>query len=200
MIDLSIFTKKKSFTKTNGDTVVDLTRRSVSFLGVTVNQGKRYVVEEGIQMRGDLISKVFYQTSNFLCLLFKYNGISNPFSVNVNDILLIPDGGVLSAMLSDPDDINGSNTNWQTSTRKKKKTAVIQPSTNQDKKRLSYLADKYGQVVAPVTVAKDDSVKVVNGKIVFGTDVSSIKKEDCPDPISRTRLIASLVKNKTNGK
>ena len=65
MIDLSIFTKKKSFTKTNGDTVVDLTRRSVSFLGVTVNQGKRYVVEEGIQMRGDLISKVFYQTSIF---------------------------------------------------------------------------------------------------------------------------------------
>ena len=120
--------------------------------------------------------------------------------MNVNDILLIPDGGVLSAMLADPDDINGSNDNWQTSTRKKKKAAVIQPSTNQDKKRLSYLADKYGQVVAPVTVAKDDSVKVVNGKIVFGTDVSSIKKEDCPDPISRTRLIASLVKNKTNGK
>jgi len=200
MIDLSIFTKKREFTKTNGDKVVDLTRRSVSFFGVKVNQGKRYVVEEGIQMRGDLISKFFYQASNFMCVLLKYNGISNPFSINVNDIIVVPDGAVLSSMLTDPTQINGSDNNWKTSTRKKKKTAAIQPSTAQDKKRLDYLTSKYGQVVAPTTVAKDESVKVVNGKIVFGNDVTSIKKEDCPDPISRTKLIASLVKNKTTNK
>jgi hypothetical protein len=40
---------------------------------------------------------------------------------------------------------------------------------------------------------------VVNGKIVFGTDVTSIKKEDCPDPISRTKLQATLLKNKISG-
>lgn len=199
MITLSIFDKKKNFNKTNGDTVVDLTRRSISFIGARVGQGKKYAVEEGIQMRGDLISKIFYQSTNFLCLLLKYNGISNPFAINVNDVLTLPDGSVLSGLLSDPLNINGSDNNWQTSTRKKKRVAAIQPATNQDRNRLNYLADKYGAIVAPTTAAKDESVKVVNGKIVFGTDVTSIKKDDCPDPISRTKLVASLIKNKTNG-
>lgn len=57
MIELAILGKKGNFVKTNGDSVVDLTRRSVSFRGVTVNQGKTYVVEEGLQMRGDLDRK-----------------------------------------------------------------------------------------------------------------------------------------------
>jgi hypothetical protein len=199
MLSLSIFQNKKRFTKTNGDEVDDLTRRSVTFRGVLVGQGKLYNVEEGVQMRGDLISKIFYQTTNFLCILLKYNGISNPFSINVNDLIRVPDGEVLSGMLTNPVDINGSNNNWQTSTRKKKRTAFIQPKTKQDKNRLDYLQKTAGAVVAPTNIAKDTSVKVVNGKIVFGTDVTSIKKEDCPDPISRTKLQATLLKNKISG-
>jgi hypothetical protein len=95
-----------------------------------------------------------------------------------------------------PVDINGNNENWQTSTRKKKKTAFISPKTKQDKNRLDYLQANSAATVAPPNIAKDNSVKVVNGKIVFGTDVTSVKKEDCPDPISRTKLQAALVKNK----
>lgn len=199
MLEFAIFGKKQDFKKTNGDTVVDLTRRSVTFKGVTIGQGKPYAVEEGLQMRGDLISKVFYQTSNFLCLLFKYNSISNPFAIDVDDVLLIPDGAVLSSMLANPDNINGSNNNWQESTRKKKRPQFIKPATKQDQNRLNYLTSKYGTIVAPTTAAKDTGIKVTNGKIVFGTDVTSVKKEDCPDPISRTKLLATLLKNKISG-
>jgi len=199
MIELAILGKKTSFTKTNGDTVDDLTRRSVSFKGVTVDQGKTYIVEDGLQMRGDLISKMYYQTSSFLCLLLKYNGISNPFALDVNDIIKLPDGSVLSGMLSNPDKINGSDNNWKNSTRKKKKPQFIKPKTKQDQSRLDYLTNKYGTAVAPTTVAKDESVKIANGKVVFGAGVTSIKKEDCPDPISRTKLLATLLKNKING-
>lgn len=199
MIDLSIFSKKTRFTKVNGEVVDDLTRRSVSFRGVTVNQGKTYIVEDGLQMRGDLISKMYYQTSSFLCLLLKYNGISNPFSIDVNDIITLPDGAVLSSMLSDPTKINGNDGNWTTSTRKKKKPQFIKPKTKQDQSRLDYLTSKYGTVVAPTTIAKDESVKITNGKVVFGSGVTSVKKEDCPDPISRTKLLATLLKNKITG-
>ena len=196
MIDLKILQRKKEFTKTNGDTVVDLTRRSVSFLGVKTGQGQRYKVEDGIQMRPDLISKVFYQTTSLLCILLKYNGISNPFSLAVNDLIRVPDGEVLSGMLTDPININGSNENWMNSTRKKKRSQFIKPKTKQDENRLKYLHAISNTMVAPPNIAKDESVKVVNGKIIFGTDVTSIKKEDCPDPISRTKLQAQLLKNK----
>lgn len=199
MIDLRVLQKKKDFTKTNGDVVNDLTRRSVSFRGTLTNQGQTYVVEEGIQMRADLVSKVFYQTVSMLCLLLKYNGISNPFALAVDDVIKVPDGEVLSGMLTNPEDINGSNDNWQSSTRKKKRTQFIQPKTKQDSNRLNYLQAIAGTTVAPPNVAKDESVKVVNGKIIFGADVTSIKKEDCPDPISRTKLQAQLLKNKIQG-
>jgi hypothetical protein len=199
MIDLRILQNKKDFTKTNGDVVNDLTRRSVSFRGTLTNQGQTYVVEDGVQMRGDLISKVFYQTASMLCLLLKYNGISNPFAVAVNDVIKVPDGEVLSSLLTTPVDINGSTENWVNSTRKKKRTQFIQPKTKQDANRLNYLQSVSGTTVAPPNVAKDESVKVVNGKIVFGADVTSIKKEDCPDPISRTKLQAQLLRNKIQG-
>ena len=199
MIDLRVLQKKKDFTKTNGDVVNDLTRRSVSFRGTLTNQGQTYVVEDGVQMRADLVSKVFYQTVSMLCLLLKYNGISNPFALAVDDVIKVPDGEVLSGMLTNPEDINGSNDNWKTSTRKKKRTQFIQPKTKQDANRLNYLQAIAGTTVAPPNVAKDESVKVVNGKIIFGADVTSIKKEDCPDPISRTKLQAQLLKNKIQG-
>jgi hypothetical protein len=179
--------------------VDDLTRRSVSFRGVTVDQGKSYVVEDGLQMRGDLISKMYYQTSSFLCLLLKYNGISNPFALDVYDIIKLPDGSVLSAMITNPANLNGSDNNWITSTRKKKKPQFINPATKQDQNRLAYLTTKYGTAVAPTTAAKDTSVTIKNGKVVFGSGVTSIKKEDCPDPISRTKLLSTLLKNKING-
>jgi len=199
MIDFKIFQNKLSFTKTNGDVVTDLTRRSVSFKGVLVNQGRSLIVDDGLQMRGDLLSKILYQTTSFMCVLFKYNGISNPFSLDINDFIKAPDGAVLSAMLTNPANINGSNNNWETSTRKKKKTALISPKTKQDKMRLDYLQKNTNTAIAPPNIAKDTSVKVVNGKIIFGADVTSVKKEDCPDPISRTKLQAALVKNKIFG-
>ncbi len=199
MLDLKILSNKLSFTKTNGDTVVDLTRRSVSFKGVLVNQGKSFIVDDGLQMRGDLLAKAIYQASSFLCLLFKYNGISNPFSLDINDLIRAPDGEVLSGMLTSPDNINNSNNNWESSTRKKKRAELIAPKTRQDKTRLEYLQQNSNTQIAPPNIAKDTSVKVTNGKIIFGADVTSVKKEDCPDPISRTKLQATLIKNKIFG-
>lgn len=197
MLELQLFGQKNSFIKTNGDTVIDLTRRGISFKGVTVNQGRTYIVENGIEMRPDLISKVCYQTNSLLCMLMKYNGISNPFSINEGDILKIPNGEVLSSLKSEPALINGSNDNWITSTRKKNKKAISKIKTLQDSNRVEYLQKLNEKPsLTPPNIAKDTSVKVVNGKIIFGTDVTSVRKQDCPDPISRTKLQAQLIKNK----
>jgi hypothetical protein len=161
-----------------------------------VNQGQYYQVEEGLQMRGDLISKAFYQSNSLMCLLLKFNSISNPFSLDLNDLIVVPDAKNLNLILVEPDKINGTDDNWQNSTRKKKRASVIQPKTKQDQNRLNFLQSTANSQVAPTNIAKDTSVKVVNGKIVFGADVTSVKKEDCPDPISRTKLLATLLKNK----
>ena len=189
MLSLSIINAKKFFEKTTA-TVVDLTRRSVSFLGVDKVAGEIYIVEKDVEMRPDLIANSFLGSISYTCLMLKYNGISNPFSIAEGQVLRIPTGEDLDKMLVEPADI--------TANRVKNTPDIVKPKTVQDAKRLDYLKNK-GALAIPPNVALDDSVKVVNGRIIFGADVTSIKKEDCPEPISRAKLKETLLKNKIFG-
>lgn len=49
-----------------------------------------YRVPDSMKMRIDLISLAAYGSDEYADILLKYNGISNPFTINTNDILLIP--------------------------------------------------------------------------------------------------------------
>lgn len=238
MLNLKTLSNKQYFTKPNGDVVVDLIRRAVSFLGVRLNTGKAYVVSEETAMRPDLISNYFYQDQSYADLLLKYNGYSNPFSINVGDILRIPSAEDLAKFGS------VGNLSGLTGTRKKYTNLVLAPKTRKDKARLAYLLQRGNAVNAnlaklemllksgnftgfngqlstilqggnfsgtgpltsayqaansapvPPNVALDSGVKLANGKIIFGSDVTNVKKEDCPEPVSRAKLKETLIKNK----
>ena len=194
MLSLKTLLNKNAFTKLNGDSVVDLIRRSVSFLGIKSNSGINYQVTEETAMRSDLISNYYYQDSSFCDLLLKYNGYSNPFAIDVNDIIKIPETSTLSNFGK------GGTALEIGKPRKKKATSVFQPTTKKDKSRINFLIKKAGVGAAPIppNIAITNGVTISNGKIIFGADVTNIKKEDCPEPISRTKLKESLLKNKIN--
>jgi len=67
----------------------DLTKSSINYNAGNLNARKFYTVEEGLEMRPDLIS--LYQTgdSQYCGSLMKANGISNPFSINSGQSLFI---------------------------------------------------------------------------------------------------------------
>ena len=240
MLELKTLFNKGSFTKPNGDVVVDLIRRAVSFIGIRANSGKAYIVSEETAMRADLISNYFYQNSSYADLLLKYNGYSNPFSLDVGDVIRIPSAENLLKYGG-----NGKPKEIElVASRKKPANLVLAPKTRKDLKRLEYLLKKGnstdanlaklsvllengnvanvgGQLAAilqggnfaglgpltssyqadasvpvPPNVALENGVKLANGKIVFGNDVTNVKKEDCPEPISRAKLKETLIKNK----
>jgi hypothetical protein len=145
-------------------------------------------------MRADLIANYYYQDSSNCDLLLKYNGYSNPFAIDINDVIRIPETATLSSY-GEPGSLLEIG-----KPRKKKATTVFQPTTKQDKRRLAFLIKKAGVGTAPIppNIAITNGVTISNGKIIFGTDVTNIKKEDCPEPISRTKLKESLLKNKIN--
>ena len=189
MLSLRTLLTKEFFTK-NGTQIVDLVRRSISFLGVSKSTGEFYIVEKELEMRPDLIANAFLQDTAMACLLMKYNGVSNPFSIYEGQIWRIPDNEVLTGMLAKPQDI--------VSTRVREAVDIVKPKSKQDQSRIDYLKSK-GALAVPTSVALDESVKVINGRIIFGADVTSVKKEDCPDPISRAKLKETLLKNKIFG-
>lgn len=249
MLNLKTLANKKTFTKPDGTVVVDLIRRAVSFFGVRVNAGKAYIVTEETAMRADLIANYFYNDSGYMDLLLKYNGYSNPFSLNVGDVLRIPPTEVLSKFKSSvgEDVLIGANGNDGSRTSRKKSTnIVLAPKTKKDKARLKYLLQRANaadanlaklnvlissgvikaedvpasvltalqggnfsgtkpsisafqkgtSVPVPPNVALDNGVKIEGGKIIFGSDVTTVSKEDCTEPISRTKLKETLLKNK----
>ena len=210
MIQLRTLANKLAFTKPNGDVVLDLVRRAVSFLNIQSAVGQYYRVDEETVMRPDLISNYFYGSSNYLDLLLKYNGYSNPFAVDINDIFRIPDSDILNKFGAQP------NLSELGASRKKRANVVFAPKSKKDQKRVEYLlkranagagglgagglgAGGLGAPPVPPNVALDNGVKITNGQIVFGSDVTNVKKEDCPDPISRTKLKETLLKNRIGG-
>jgi len=144
-------------------------------------------------MRPDLVVNRIYANQMQWDILLKFNGISNPFSLKAGDILYaLPFKDALSSLKA-PLNIISRDTGKDTLPI----SPLLDPKTKKDKDRLKNLQDKIGEVVPPnVNRSGDKNVKVKDGKIIFGDDVTTIKKEDCPVPISRNRLQAALLKDK----
>lgn len=88
MLDYKIVNYKSTITN-NGETYVDL--MSKSFDKDVEITGQICVVNQYYVGRPDLISMVYYHDDRYADIICKVNGISNPFELNEDDVLLIPD-------------------------------------------------------------------------------------------------------------
>ena len=81
---------KKTFTKPNGDLVIDLISSTFNFSN-SVSPVEGYTqVQPDEEARPDLVTNRVYGNHNLWETLLKYNGISNPFSLEAGYILLTP--------------------------------------------------------------------------------------------------------------
>lgn len=191
MLVTKLLRLKNPFTKPNGDQVVDLISSTFSFdKDRGTNEGATIVQKEEA-MRPDLVSVRLYGDQRYYEALLKYNGISNPFSIDYNDLLIAPNFASLDAMLTVPKQVNDKGAQQKDPIEDK----LLNPKTVKDKKRLEALKDKVKEIVPPnVNTAGNQNVKVRDGKVIFGEDVTQINKDNCPVPISRARLIQQLTK------
>jgi hypothetical protein len=82
---------KEFFIKPDGTKVRDLTQTMLDLKNKTYVSYSVYRVPKDYAMRPDLISKSVYNNSIYAEIILKFNGISNPFSINEGDYILIPD-------------------------------------------------------------------------------------------------------------
>lgn len=120
--------------------------------------------------RIDLIANAYYRTMDKAELILKYNNISNPFSINEGDVLLIPDDGLslvkwkrVNPMASE--EISELNIRDQFVNSKR--------LTERDAKRVEYLKRKAAQKangsteIIPPNILKpgEENIIIENGKI-----------------------------------
>lgn len=192
MLSSKLFQRKTFFTKPNSETVRDLVSSTFKFPEGNQVSGGVIAVSEFEAMRADLISLRMYSDHNNWDAILKYNGISNPFSINAGQILQIPVYNQIAGMYKSPLII-------QERGEKEARTInpIVNPVTDKDKKRIENIERKVGEALPPnISKKGDKSVKIKDGKLIFGEDVTTVNKENCPVPISRARLQNALLKNK----
>lgn len=88
MLDYKILNTKPSISE-NGDEYMDLLANNYKVTDEVPN-GTFVTVTENYVARPDLISQAMYGTDDYADIICKYNGISNPFELNKDDLLFIP--------------------------------------------------------------------------------------------------------------
>jgi hypothetical protein len=182
---------RKRIIRRLGADLTDLISSTFRFPQETPGTGGAILINEFENMRPDLIADRVYGKIQLWDVLLKYNGISNPFSIQSDDILYGPAGSALDAMYTSPREITERDQRQEN-----RVSPFLDPKTKKDKDRLDNL--KKAGVVLPPNINKpgDKNVKVKDGRVIFGEDVTGVNKKNCPVPISRTRLQAALLKDK----
>lgn len=101
--------KKNTITDSENEEYLDLSQSS---LKTDINIGVKaiYVVVKETEMRLDLISLKYYGSTKYIDVLCKANNIFNPFSIQADDVLVIPNIGNDDSLYKSNEDISGSDT------------------------------------------------------------------------------------------
>lgn len=92
---------KQFITDQNGNSIVDLTTSIFKSSAKGIDTYNSIRMTEYFQMRPDKVAYNEYQTDSGTEYILKYSGISNPFSLKDDDILIIPDMKQAAAQMTD---------------------------------------------------------------------------------------------------
>ncbi len=104
--------KKPLFKKPDQQIIRDLTQTMFDFNSNSYVDYTAYKIPSEYEMRPDLISQAVYNNIVYAEFILKYNGISNPFTIDKDDVILIPnlesakENVKLQGTLTDKDESN----------------------------------------------------------------------------------------------
>jgi len=193
MLTTKLLRVKKFFTNAFGESVVDLVSSTFNF-GEAAGPAGPTVVSEFENMRPDLVSDRVLGSQEYWEALLKFNGISNPFSVEQGEIMLVPAISEISKLIVPPKSVLEKGTE----PAKKNEEAVIKPKTTKDQQRLQSIRSKVPEVVPPnVNLSGAKNVKVVEGRVILGGDMTQTSTTNTNQSSARSRVQDQL-KNGNN--
>lgn len=130
-MDLNTLNKKRI---ENGKVIMT---EPTTLFNTGTNYFATYRVDERTAGRIDLIALACYSDASYADYILKYNNISNPFSINTGDILLIPDKDVVLAPWKNKPAIKNAEVNAV-----KEKFLNTKRLSVKDQKRIEYLLRK----------------------------------------------------------
>jgi hypothetical protein len=191
MLISKILRAKKLFTNLTGESIIDLISATFKY-SASPNSAGTIIINEYEVMRPDLISDRIYSNYENWDVILKFNGISNPFSLDFGEVLLAPPFNEISTLVSPP--INVVEKGKEPA--KKNESKLITPKTPKDKQRLDSLRTKVSEVVPPnFNLTGSKNIKVVDGDVIFGGDMTQTSTTSASSTRAR---IKDQLKNNPN--
>lgn len=165
----NILDNKPKITKEDGTVIIDFTMSSFNNNGDAV-AFTAYKLTDEYCMRPDKISLSAYNTNEYDDYILKFNGISNPFSINDGDIILAP------KIEQFKEHINTTQTNTfnEDLIRNTHKYIDLKKIPKTSESLRNYINSTDSNINAP-NIANVDETQITyrNGRVYFGEGVSS---------------------------
>ena len=160
-----------------------------------------FLVGKDSSMRIDLISNEMYGYTDPAEKILKFNGISNPLSIDEGDILIVYDLYSLNRNIrsvnnaaKDSDDVRRQ---YLTPEKKSKIDPQLQSFSKRETSRKPVIGPADTALPPNYADFGDTEIQIRNGKIYMGPNVTKSSEAD-EGPISKSEFIARLVKNRLN--
>jgi hypothetical protein len=186
MIDIDILENKPEVI-INGEAIMDIVARSVD-PDIIPGFSKFIFTNEEMVMRADLAAHMLCGSHNRMGTLLKLNSIGNPFSLNSNEFLFVPDTETINKLskrpqAEEPQDIRKS-------FRKQLQDRISKVSeTRKEYLNAVNISEAATQFPLPPNVTQDGSeqFRVEDGKLIFGSDIGV-----CRTRIQQNKSLATI--------
>lgn len=196
---LNSIDKKPLRKNPDGEVIRDLTKSMFDFKANNVISPQAYKVPKEYEMRIDLVSQAMYNNTIYTEFILKYNGISNPFSLDEGEVILVPnlDSAKQNVKIQGQDADSDGADNIRNSykyidpTKKPERDQDLEDFENR-KQRINNLQP--GALPPNISDEGTSQVSVRNGRVFFG---EGIGQSAClRNGMSSSEFIAKVIKSR----
>ena len=186
--------QKPFFVRPDGEKIRDLTQTIFELKNRNYVAYNVYRVPKEYRMRPDLISQSVYNDSGYAEFILKYNGYSNPFSINEGDIILIPDLDSVQEKLK----VSGQGTEADRASKIRDSYRYIdplkRPKKGEEAKKYDEREIKPGILPPNITQEGEEPFYKRDGRVYFGPGAETCLQ----DGMSASEFLTTVVKNRNN--
>lgn len=184
---------KPIFKKENGEEVRDLTATTFDMSKYVYSDYKVYKVSNSMVMRPDLLSNSAYGTTEYTEMVLKYNNISNPFSIDVDDLIVIPNkDNIMDVVLSSTTDVDDilrlKSYKYIDPTKFPKDNGITSNFDN----RIPTVSNMETVLPPNITDVNEEQISMRGGRVYFGENIG---KSCLYDGMSSGEYLQTIVKN-----
>lgn len=151
-----------------------------------------YRVPKEFAMRPDLISAAAYNNTLYAEIILKYNGISNPFSIQEGDIILIPNLDSVKAIIAPQKGTDADGSKIIRDSYKYIDPTKIPKTINDFENRQIVAGAKENALPPNIAQEGENQITYRNGRVYFGPGVETCLQ----DGMTQSEFLSTVIKSK----